>query len=139
MSKDRFRFDAIVSKLLDITLRKLLRSECLRNQSTLFVSHPSRQVQPQSDAALATISNVAAEANVLLPLFLLAVFTITYQIKQGPFEKVQKAQKKKNHFLNGKGPFYFYLLSFILGSNEEFRKEKLSDSVGVLSAILELN
>lgn len=103
-----------------------------------IVSPPSCQVQPQSDAALATISNVAAEANVLLPLFLLAVFTITYQIKQGPFEKVQKAQKK-NHFLNGKGPFYFYLLSFILGSNEELRKEKLSDSVGVLSAILELN
>lgn len=71
-----------------------------------IVSPPSCQVQPQSDAALATISNVAAEANVLLPLFLLAVFTITYQIKQGPFEKVQKAQKKKS-FLEWEGPILF--------------------------------
>lgn len=45
MSKDRFRFDATVFKLLDITLKKLLSSECLQSINSI---PPSCQVQPQA-------------------------------------------------------------------------------------------
>jgi hypothetical protein len=38
MSKDRFRFDATVFKLLDITLKKLLSSECLQSINSIPLS-----------------------------------------------------------------------------------------------------